>query len=110
GTLVAAGLPLLLTMVGLASAAGVLFLGAQFIDISIWAMNFAMMFAIALGIDYALFVVIRFREALAGGADSREATGVAMETAGKAVFTSGLAVFAALTAVARAPRAPFRPR
>src|SRR6266545_386405 len=104
GTLVAAGLPLLLTMVGLASAAGVLFLGAEFMDISIWAMNFAMMFAIALGIDYALFVVVRFREALAGGADSREATGVAMETAGKAVFTSGLAVFAALLAVALVPK------
>jgi putative drug exporter of the RND superfamily len=108
GTLVAAGLPLLLTIVGLASAAGVLFLGAQFTDVSIWAMNFAMMFAIALGIDYALFVVVRFREALAGGADSRTATGVAMETAGKAVFTSGLAVLAALTAVALVPSPTFR--
>jgi RND superfamily putative drug exporter len=108
GTLVAAGLPLLLTMVGLASAAGVLFLGAQLTDISIWAMNFAMMFAIALGIDYALFVVVRFREALADGADAREATGVAMETAGKAVFTSGLAVFASLMAVALVPSPTFR--
>src|SRR4029450_1518235 len=108
GTLVAAGLPVLLTMVGLASAAGVLFLGAQFMDISIWAMNFAMMFAIALGIDYALFVVVRFREALAGGAGAREATGVAMETAGKAVFTSGLAVFAALMAVALVPSPTFQ--
>jgi RND superfamily putative drug exporter len=108
GTLVAAGLPLLLTMAGLASAAGVLFVGAQFMDISIWAMNFALMFAIALGIDYALFVVVRFREALAGGANPREATGVAMETAGKAVFTSGLAVFAALMAVALVPSPTFR--
>jgi putative drug exporter of the RND superfamily len=108
GTLVAAGLPLLLTMVGLASASGALFLGAQFMDVSIWAMNFAMMFAIALGIDYALFVVVRFREALTSGADSREATGLAMETAGKAVFTSGLAVFAALMAVALVPSPTFR--
>ena len=108
GTLVAAGLPLLLTMAGLASAAGALYLGAQFTDISIWAMNFAMMFAIALGIDYALFVVVRFREALAGGADAREATGAAMETAGKAVFTSGLAVVAALLAVALVPSPTFQ--
>jgi putative drug exporter of the RND superfamily len=108
GTLVAAGLPLLLTMAGLASAAGALFLGAQVMDISIWAMNFAMMFAIALGIDYALFVVVRFREALAGGASAREATGIAMETAGKAVFTSGLAVFAALMAVALVPSPTFQ--
>jgi len=108
GTLVAAGLPLPLTMTGLASAAGALFLGAQVMDISIWAMNFAMMFAIAVGIDYALFVVVRFREALAGGANAREATGVAMETAGKAVFTSGLAVFAALMAVALVPSPTFQ--
>jgi putative drug exporter of the RND superfamily len=108
GTLVAAGLPLLLTMVGLASAAGGLFLAAQLTDVSIWAMNFAMMFAIALGIDYALFVVVRFREALAAGAGSREATGVTMETAGKAVFTSGLAVLTALLAVALVPSPTFQ--
>ena len=54
------------------------------------------------------FTVIRFREALAGGLDSREATGVAMETAGKAVFTSGLAVVAALMAVALVPSPTFQ--
>jgi RND superfamily putative drug exporter len=47
-------------------------------------------------------------EALAGGANAREATGVAMETAGKAVFTSGLAVFAALMAVALVPSSTFQ--
>ena len=64
GTLVAAGLPLLLTMVGLLGAGGLLFVFGQLVDVSIWAMNFAMMFAIALGIDYALFIVVRFRGAL----------------------------------------------
>ena len=67
GTLVAAGLPLLLTMAGLLGAGGLLFVVGQFADVSIWAMNFAMMFAIALGIDYALFIVVRFRSALAEG-------------------------------------------
>ena len=38
----------------------------EFTPISIWAMNFAMMFALALGIDYALFLVVRFRGALFG--------------------------------------------
>ena len=38
----------------------------QVADISIWAMNFALMFALALGIDYALFIVVRFRAALFG--------------------------------------------
>ena len=66
GSLVAAGLPLMLTIIGLMAAAGSLYLGAQLFDISIWAMNFALMFALALGIDYALFVVMRFRGAFFG--------------------------------------------
>src|SRR5262245_64032575 len=66
GSLVAAGLPLLLTILGLVSAAGMLALLTHGFDISIWAMNFALMFSLALGIDYALFVVHRFRGALFG--------------------------------------------
>ena len=66
GSLVAAGLPLMLTMVGLVAAAGSLYLGTQLLPISIWAMNFALMFALALGIDYALFIVYRFRGAFFG--------------------------------------------
>ena len=64
GSLVAAGLPLMLTILGLVASAGSLYLGTQLLDISIWAMNFALMFALALGIDYALFIVMRFRAAL----------------------------------------------
>src|SRR6185312_6697654 len=60
GSLVAAGLPLMLTITGLIASAGLLFLGTLISPISIWAMNFALMFALALGIDYALFLVIRF--------------------------------------------------
>ena len=90
GSLVAAGLPLMLTMIGLASAAGLLYLGTLVMPISIWAMNFALMFALALGIDYALFVVHRFRGALFGhGLSAVDATAVAMDTAGKAVLFSG---------------------
>ena len=66
GSLVAAGLPLMLTILGLVASAGSLYLGTQVLDISIWAMNFALMFALALGIDYALFVVMRFRGAFFG--------------------------------------------
>ena len=66
GSLVAAGLPLMLTMIGLACAAGLLYLGTLVMPISIWAMNFALLFALALGIDYALFVVHRFRGAFFG--------------------------------------------
>jgi putative drug exporter of the RND superfamily len=109
GSLVAAGLPLMLTIIGLMAAAGSLYLGAQLFDISIWAMNFALMFALALGIDYALFVVMRFRGAFFGSSLSAEqATAVTMDTAGKAVLFSGLTVLISLTAVMLVPSPAFR--
>jgi putative drug exporter of the RND superfamily len=109
GSLVAAGLPLLLTIIGLVAAAGSLYLGTQLMDISIWAMNFALMFALALGIDYALFIVYRFRGALFGSDLSPgEATAVTMDTAGKAVLFSGLTVLISLSAVMLVPSPAFR--
>jgi RND superfamily putative drug exporter len=109
GSLVAAGLPLMLTILGLVAAAGSLYLGTQVLDISIWAMNFALMFALALGIDYALFVVMRFRAAFFGSKlSARDATAVAMDTAGKAVLFSGLTVLIALSAVMLVPSPAFR--
>jgi RND superfamily putative drug exporter len=109
GSLVAAGLPLMLTMVGLASAAGLLYLGTLVMPISIWAMNFALMFALALGIDYALFVVHRFRGALFGHKLSAiDATAVTMDTAGKAVLFSGITVLISLSAVMLVPSPAFR--
>jgi RND superfamily putative drug exporter len=109
GSLVAAGLPLMLTILGLTAAAGSLFLGAQLFDISIWAMNFALMVALALGIDYALFVVHRFRGAFFGARmDRMEATALAMDTAGKAVLFSGLTVLISLSAVMLVPSPAFR--
>ncbi len=109
GSLIAAGLPLMLTMVGLLAAAGSLYLGTLITPISIWAMNFALMFALALGIDYALFIVMRFRGALFGSQlDAREAAAVTMDTAGKAVLFSGLTVLVSLTAVMLVPSPAFR--
>jgi putative drug exporter of the RND superfamily len=109
GSLVAAGLPLMLTIVGLIAAAGSLYLGTRLLDISIWAMNFALMFALALGIDYALFVVMRFRAAFFGSRlPAEEAVAVTMDTAGKAVLFSGLTVLISLTAVMLVPSPAFR--
>ena len=109
GSLVAAGLPLMLTMLGLAAAAGSLYLGTLVLDISIWAMNFALMFALALGIDYALFVVMRFRGAFFGSELSApEAVAETMDTAGKAVLFSGVTVLISLTAVMLVPSPAFR--
>jgi putative drug exporter of the RND superfamily len=109
GSLVAAGLPLMLTIVGLIASAGVLYLGTLISPISIWAMNFALMFALALGIDYALFVVMRFRNALFGQARSPvDAIAETMDTAGKAVLFSGLTVLISLSAVMLVPSPAFR--
>ncbi|WP_233608361.1 MMPL family transporter [Nocardia stercoris] len=103
GSLVAAGLPLLLTVAGLVASAGGLVLLNHVTPISVWAMNFAMMFALALGIDYALFLVARYRDALTRAADPRRAVAETMDTAGKAVVLSGLTVLVSLSAVLIVP-------
>ncbi len=109
GSLVAAGLPLLLTVVGLLAAAGSLELLTHVTPISIWAMNFALMFALALGIDYALFLVVRFRAAHFGDAsDPVESVAETMDTAGKAVLFSGLTVLISLSTVMLVPAPAFR--
>jgi len=115
GTLVAAGLPLLLTMAGLLVAAGALVITTKFTPVSIWALNFALMFALALGIDYALFLVMRFRSALkrrGAGPGDRDAVIASVagtvDTAGKAVAFSALTVLASLAAILLVPSPAFR--
>jgi putative drug exporter of the RND superfamily len=109
GSLVAAGLPLLLTILGLLASAGLLTLLTHGFEISIWAMNFALMFALALGIDYALFVVHRFRGSYFGSKQTvRDAVAITMDTAGKAVLFSGITVFVSLSAVMLVPSPAFR--
>jgi len=109
GALVAAGLPLLLTLAGLVASAGSLVLINHLVPVSIWAMNFAMMFALALGIDYALFIVVRYRAARAVPGTTRErAIAETMDTAGKAVLLSGLTVLVSLSAVEIVPSPSFR--
>ncbi len=109
GSLVAAGLPLMLTILGLVASAGLLALLTHGFEISIWAMNFALMFALALGIDYALFIVSRFRGAFFGSRlDARDAVAETMDTAGKAVLFSGMTVLVSLSAVMLVPSPAFR--
>ena len=115
GSLVAAGLPLLLTMAGLLVAAGALVITTKVTPVSIWALNFALMFALALGIDYALFLVMRFRSALKRrGAEPGDRQAIVasvaetMDTAGKAVAFSALTVLASLAAILIVPSPAFR--
>jgi RND superfamily putative drug exporter len=115
GSLVAAGLPLMLTMAGLLIAAGALVVADKVAPVSIWALNFALMFALALGIDYALFLVVRFRAALhrrQGAPGDRQASiesvAETMATAGKAVAFSALTVLSSLAAILLVPSPAFR--
>ena len=108
GSLAAAGIPLVLAILGLVATAGALWIGAQLTGITIWAMNFALMFALAVGIDYALFVVVRFRAALRAGLRPDDAVAETMDSAGRAVLVSGVAVLASLAAVMVVPSQPFR--
>ncbi|MFE1922856.1 MMPL family transporter [Streptomyces asoensis] len=96
GSLAAAGLPLLTAVVGIGvSTAAVLALGSVF-GLSLTTGTLASMLGLAVGIDYALFVVSRYREERANGHDPREATGLAVGTAGSAVVFAGLTVVIAL--------------
>jgi len=115
GSLVAAGLPLMLTMAGLLVAAGALVLVNHLTPVSIWALNFALMFSLALGIDYALFLVVRFRAALerrgaqpGDRAAAAAAAGETLATAGKAVTFSALTVLASLASILVVPSPAFR--
>ena len=115
GSLVAAGLPLMLTMAGLLVAAGALVISTKVAPVSIWALNFALMFALALGIDYALFLVVRFRSALKRrGVQPGDREGIVasvaetMDTAGKAVAFSAVTVLLSLSSVLLVPSPAFR--
>ena len=115
GSLVAAGLPLMLTMAGLLVAAGALVLANRVTPVSVWALNFALMFSLALGIDYALFLVVRFRAALerrqarpGDRAASVAAVAETVATAGKAVAFSAATVLASLASILIVPSPAFR--
>ncbi|MFC8829562.1 MMPL family transporter [Streptomyces sp. NPDC057137] len=96
GSLAAAGLPLLTALVGVGiSMASILALGSTF-GLSLTTGTLATMLGLAVGIDYALFVVSRYREERAKGRTSQEAAGLAAGTAGSAVVFAGLTVVIAL--------------
>ncbi|MET9992816.1 MMPL family transporter [Streptomyces mutabilis] len=96
GSLAAAGLPLLTAIIGVGvSMCAILALGSA-LGLSMTTGTLASMLGLAVGIDYALFVVSRYREERANGHDPREAAGLAVGTAGSAVVFAGLTVIIAL--------------
>jgi putative drug exporter of the RND superfamily len=92
GSLVAAALPVIIGGVAVTVTLGGMFLMAQVTSMSIFAMNVATLLGLAVAIDYALFIVWRFREELHKGASVKEAVVVTTARAGRSVFYSGAAV------------------
>jgi len=97
GSLVAAGMPLLVAALAIPTTLGGVFLAAQVTELSIYVQNVATMLGLALAIDYSLFMVSRFREELRRGRDVGTAVQITVATSGKAVTFSGLAVAVGLS-------------
>ncbi|PBC63107.1 hypothetical protein BKI49_15390 [Streptomyces sp. Tue6028] len=96
GSLIAAGLPLLTALIGVGIGVSTIAALANALDLGTTTSTLAMMIGLAVGIDYALFIVSRYRAELAEGREREEAAGRAVGTAGSAVVFAGLTVVIAL--------------
>lgn len=106
GTLVAAGLPLLMAVVGVGVGVGTTFALSGLFDMSSISPMLALMLGLAVGIDYSLFIVNRHRTQLLAGMDPEESVARATGTSGNAVVFAGLTVVIALAALV-VPGLPF---
>ncbi|MFI1758088.1 MMPL family transporter [Streptomyces sp. NPDC020571] len=100
GSLVAAGLPLLTALIGVGIGVSSITALASALELGSTTSILAMMIGLAVGIDYALFIVSRYRAELAEGREREEAAGRAVGTAGSAVVFAGLTVVIALVGLA----------
>jgi RND superfamily putative drug exporter len=100
GSLVAAGLPLLTALIGVGIGVSTITALASALDLGSTTSTLATMIGLAVGIDYALFIVSRYRGELAEGREREEAAGRAVGTAGSAVVFAGLTVVIALVGLA----------
>ncbi len=93
---VAAAIPLVFGVTTVVAARGLMSIAAGFLDISPFALSVASMIGLALGVDYALLIVSRFREELEAGADPAEAASVTRRTAGRTTIFAGSTLFASI--------------
>ncbi len=100
GSLLAMGLPIGLALFGLALGVGSMSLITYLIEIPSWAPQMASMVGLGVGIDYALFLVTRYREFLAQGMTVSDAAGRAVATAGQSVIFAGGTVMIAILGLA----------
>ena len=97
GSLVAAGLPLAIALIGLGiSSGGLIVLLANVIDVPDWTTAVSGLIGIGVGIDYALLVLTRFRGAMKAGKDRHDAVVEAVTTAGRSVLIAGCTVVIAV--------------
>src|SRR6266511_3135056 len=90
GSLLAMGLPILTALFGLGAGLGVIGLGSQLVDMVDFSSELALMIGLGVGIDYALFIVTRYRDAYReNGGDVQGALELAMNTAGRAILFAG---------------------
>ncbi|QDH10671.1 MMPL family transporter [Nocardioides dongxiaopingii] len=99
GSLVAAGLPVIAAIIGVGLGMTGITAATAFMDIGSSAPILATMIGLAVGIDYSLFILARYRSELEHTEDRREAVGIAVGTAGSAVVFAGLTVLIALAAL-----------
>ncbi|KAA0240710.1 MMPL family transporter [bacterium] len=108
GAAVAAGLPVVLALLSIFVAAGATALVSNAMEMSNFVVFIITMIGLAVGIDYSLFIVQRFREERALGHEKVEAIATAGATASRTVFFSGMAVAIALAGMLIMPDATFR--
>ena len=107
GALVAAGIPVALALISIAIAVGLTALVGQVIELSFFVVNMITMIGLAVGIDYTLFIVERYREERRRGVAKHQAIETAGATASKAVLFSGITVVLALTGMLLIPTTIF---
>ncbi|MEM9563867.1 MAG: MMPL family transporter [Actinomycetota bacterium] len=96
GSVMAMGLPIGVAVAGVATGIGIINLLSNAISIPDFAIQLGAMIGLGVGIDYALFIVTRYRNSLAAGHDQYAAVGIALDTAGRAVVFAGLTVVVSL--------------
>ncbi|MFV2001314.1 MAG: MMPL family transporter, partial [Acidimicrobiia bacterium] len=108
GTVVSGVIPIILGVVSIAVALGLAALVGQVFELSFFVTNMITMIGLAVGIDYSLFIVSRYREERARGLDKIEAITRSGGTASRAVFFSGMTVVFALLGMLLLPNTIFR--
>ena len=96
GSVVAMGLPIVTALFALGVGASLIAIGSHVFPTAEFAPQLAFMIGLGVGIDYALFILTRFRNGLDEGLDKREAAIAAIDTAGRAVLFAGVTVIIAL--------------